>query len=683
VGYSAITNRDEKLALELLEEHRALIRPLFVEHGGREVKTIGDAFLAEFDSALEAVKCGIRIQERLGERNLEAQHARRIKVRIGIHLGDIVVSDNDVYGDGVNIAARLEQMAEPGSICFSQQVYDQVHNKLDHPLTLRYGELRNIRKEARFYQVKPVTAGAEATSPGISMPGLAARLRRLRIRRRRTAFAAGALAAFAALATFVSVQRMRGPAVAHDTEARPSSAAERIAVLPFRSSGFPRNEEYVVDAVSEDLILALSRLPGARVIAPSSVARFAGSKLPLREIAAELHAGTLIEGSLRKSGDRLKVSVSLVDPASETTIWAEEHEDRSANVFELQAKIARSVTTKLRMRRIASIPPGGTQEQASPDKEAFMLYIKGRFFLNQRTKEGFEKGIALFKKAIEIDPSFQGPYVGLANSYGFMGYYEYMSPKEALLKGMHYSERALTLDPESPDALSSTASRKMYYDHDWQGAEAFFQRALEVRPNYPSAHSWYSDFLVARGRIAEARREISLALDLDPLSLVLNTAAGRPEYFSGDYDAAIRRFSSVLEMDPSFLPARLWLGRAYLMKGDHPRALEVLRAAAARAPESAMVRAALAQALARAGRTDDARKLRAELEAAGSYVPSYDIAAIDLALGERQRALANLEKAYEERSYHVVFAALDPSFSAIAEEPRFRAIVERVRSPRH
>jgi class 3 adenylate cyclase/TolB-like protein/Tfp pilus assembly protein PilF len=673
VGYSAVSNRNESLALELLEEHRGLLRPLFEAHAGREVKSLGDGFLIEFASALDAVQCALEIQQALGRRNQAETHERRIIVRIGIHLGDVVMSGDDVYGDGVNIAARLQQFADPGTICLSRPVYEQVRNKVELPsMTVRHGELKNIKGTIRVYQI---------------WPGEPPRRQKFRqsisraARTRRAASVGGALLGAVLLALFGRARVATTPETA--TPAAMGSES-RIAVLPFHAIGLGKNEEYVPDAVTEDLILALSKMPGSRVIARSSVIGYRDSTKSAARIAAELNVGTLIEGSLRKSGNRIKATVSLVDPKTETTFWASESEEHASNLFELQGKLARSLTAKLRMRQIAALEPGpngSSATGAAPDPQAFSLYLKGRYFMNLRSEESLKKGVALFKQAIEIDPAFGGPYVGLANCFGLMGYYEYLSPKEAFIRGMFYSDKALALNPESADALTSMASRRMYYDHDWAGAEAFYGKALELNPGYPSAHSWYADFLIANGRIPEARKEIALALELDPLSLIINTSAGHPEYFARKYDAAIAHYRATLELDAAFLPARLWLGRALMRKGELKAAVEALRSAARLAPESVIVQAALAQALAFSGRAEEARAIRAKLESAKGerYVPSYDIAGVDVALGETERALTDLEAAYEERSYPIAFAALDPLFDRLVSEPRFKKLAQKIR----
>jgi tetratricopeptide (TPR) repeat protein len=248
---------------------------------------------------------------------------------------------------------------------------------------------------------------------------------------------------------------------------------------------------------------------------------------------------------------------------------------------------------------------------------------------------------------------------------------------------MYYSDKALALEPDSADALTATALRKLFYDHDWVTADAYFNRALELRPGYAGVHYLYSDFLIANGRASEARKEIALALELDPLSLNVITASGRPDFYARNYDAAIKQYLTAVEMDPNFMPARLWIGRAYTAKHDYARALESLRMAEAAAPDSLMVRASIAQALALSGRKAEARKMRAELEALDKtrYVSPYDLAALDVALGETSRALEHLQAAYDERSYHIVFARMDPAFDAIAEEPRFQALVRRVSRP--
>jgi len=342
VGYTALVERNEPLALELLEEHRRLLRSIFSKHQGFEIKTIGDGFLVEFSSALAAVQCGIEIQEMIVNRNSADPEQGRFQVRIGIHAGDVVRRANDVIGDGVNIAARIEPLAGAGDICISQQVFDQVENRIANPLK-RMGQvkLKNMMRPLEIYWV-----GYKGAASGPDV---------------------------------VPVNK--------------SSATEKsIAVLPFLNLSSEPENEYLSDGLTEDLIMAFSRLKGLRVPARTSSFAFKGKNEDIRRIGDQLNVKTILEGSVRKAGNRLRITAQLINAVDGDHLWSQTFDRDMQEVFAIQDEITREIVDALEMQLVgAGDQPLGKHGTYNPD--AYQLYLQARYHFNKFTGDGFKRAI--------------------------------------------------------------------------------------------------------------------------------------------------------------------------------------------------------------------------------------------------------------------------------------------------
>ena len=385
VGYTAMTQSNENLALEVLAEHRALLRPIFASKGGREVKTIGDAFLVEFKSALDAVSCAIEMQQALTRRNAQNTPVKRVQIRVGIHVGDVVQMGRDVYGDTVNIASRIEGLADPGGISVSSQVYEQVRNKVDYPI-VKMGEyrLKNVEIPTAVYKVDPVWGGvrAEKADPG-----------RL-----------------------------------------------RVAVVPLQNIGGVHEDEYLADGLTEELISVLSGLPSLKVIARMSVMRYKGTTKTISEIGKELRVGVILEGSVRRSASRLRVTMNLVDTDSEECLWTEKYDRGLEDVLAVQDDIAKRVTEALKAQVAGEEPK---PRKNTEDPEAFLLYLKGRYHLTRHTETDVVEAASLFEQAVQKDPAFASAHAMLAQCYLFQGFFGLLPPSEAFARARPSLMRAL------------------------------------------------------------------------------------------------------------------------------------------------------------------------------------------------------------------------------------------------
>jgi class 3 adenylate cyclase/TolB-like protein/Tfp pilus assembly protein PilF len=454
----------------------------------------------------------------------------------------------------------------------------------------------------------------------------------------------------------------------------------RLAVLPLANISTDSRDEYFVDGLTEELISTLSRIPGLRVIARTSAMHYKGTNKTIAQVAGELAVRTVVEGSVRRSGRKLRIAVRLIDAATEEDIWSENYDRELREVFAIQRDIAQRIgrALKLRLRR----PPArGLQRAVAPATNAYDLYLQGRFQWNLRTEAGLRQAVRLFERAIEKDRTFALAYSGIADAWAQIGWLEFSAPTEAFPKAREAAERALALDDHLAEAHASLGFVRFLYERDWEAAERELRRAIALNPGYAAGHQFYADYLKAMGRFDEALTEMKHALELDPLSMAVNTGMGHVLYLARNFDEAIEQYGKALRIDPAFGPAHLWFGRPYLQKGMYDEAVAEIRQAVDSSGGSTISLAVLAHAYASAGKHSEARRILADLlnRARTRYLPSYWIALIFTGLDDVDEAMAWLERAYEERSSWLVWIKVEPRFDRLRSDPRFVSLVGRMR----
>lgn len=664
VGYSALTQRDERLALQLLEEHRRLVRPLLAQHGGREIKTIGDAFLVEFASALAAATCAIAIQTALHEHNRTAAPDHCVLLRIGLHAGDVIYQENDVLGDGVNIAARIEPLADAGGICVSEDVARQIQNKAGHALVrLGAGDLKNISMPVDIYRV--ILPWSEQHRPLTD---------RLRFYLRRRAVRRTLAAAVVTLA-LVGVFWFRRPAGAAP------APINRLAVLPLVNFSGDPHDEYFADGMTEELISSLTTIRELNVIARTSITKFKGTRLDIAEIGRALNVGTVLEGTIRVIGEEARINVSLVTVATQQTIWTKEYTGMIKNVFAVQSAIAQSVTDALKVQLLAG-ERDLLEHRAVGNSEAYRQYLLGRSHLNQRTGDEVLKAIDSFTRSIGQDATFALAYAGLAESYTFAGSGGYGSlPRaEANERARAAAGRAIALDDSLAEAHAALGYVKFRIDWDWPGAEAEFKRALALKPGYARAHEQYGLFLAIQRRLDEALGEMQLARQLDPLSASVNNGVGRIFHFQRKYDEALAQFRKTLEIEPRYAEAYFSMGLTYQAAHRYDEATAALQQAIELSGRRPVIVAMLGLTQALAGRKDAARKTYTEMVELSKTTAgmNYYLAIILLGLGETDEGFKLLEQAGDEHDGVMIYLPVDPVTAQFSKDPRFTALVKKL-----
>ena len=452
-----------------------------------------------------------------------------------------------------------------------------------------------------------------------------------------------------------------------------------VAVLPLINAMSDPETEYLSDGITESLINSLSQLPGLRVMSRSSAFRYKGMNVNPRDVGRELGVEAVLEGRVVQRGDNLSISVELVDTRDSTHIWGKQYNRKLSEILALQDEMARDLSHSLRLR-LSGEDERRLVKRYTDNVEAYQLYLKGRYYWNRRTPDGFKKGLELFQQAIDTDPGYALAYAGLADSYAMLGDYSVLAPREAFPRAEAAAATALRLDDNLSEGHTSLAFVKMAYQWDWAAADREFRRAIELNPNYATAHQWYASYLVMMGRFDDSTREIKRAQELDPLSRIINANLGLHYYYARKFDDSIVQLKKTISLEESFFVPHQYLGRTYIQKGMYKEALAELERARELSGNAPEVVASLGHAYAVAGRTSDAQKALADLDeiARERYVLPYFRAAVYTGLGDKDQAFAWLERAFEERHPGLVLVNIDPRFDTLRSDPRFADLIRRL-----
>jgi TolB-like protein/DNA-binding winged helix-turn-helix (wHTH) protein/Tfp pilus assembly protein PilF len=458
-----------------------------------------------------------------------------------------------------------------------------------------------------------------------------------------------------------------------------SDPIRSLAVLPLANLSGDRDQDYFVDGMTDALRQHLEGISSLRVISRTSSMHYRGSAKPVKDIARELNIDAIVDGSVLRAGDRVKINVELIQAAGERHLWSNSYQGDLRDVFSLQTRVAQRIADEI---RVTLTPPDRARlaRVHTTNPEAYQAYSKGRFYWNKRTAADLERAIGFFQQAVGKDPEYALAYDGLADSWIPLGWYGYLSPAAAFPQAKTAVMRALSLDDSLAEAHTSLAFVNLYYDRDWTGAEREFRRAIELNPNYANGHHWYAEFLSLVGRHGEAIAESQRAREIDPLSSIINAWVSSRYYYAGQYDKAVGEGRNAVEMDASFAPARMVLGQAYEKKGMLKEAIAEFEAASRLGGGSSIYAGSLAHALGIAGRHASAMKVLEDLKgtAKSRFVSSYDLALAYLGLRDHAKTFDMLSAAVRERSPRAAFLGVDPRFDGLRKDPRFREALRSI-----
>jgi len=620
VGYTALGQKNESLSLALVDEQRKLVRPILSKHNGREVKTMGDAFLVEFPSSLDAVRCAYDIQRAARELNISLPEDRRVHLRVGIHLGDVVETSGDISGDAVNVASRIQPLAEDGGVCLTRQVYDQVRNKFELQLTsLGSKQLKNVAVPAEVFKMVMPWTGKE----------------------------------------FLSAELNR----------------KRIAVLPFSNMSADPSDAYFTDGMTEELITALSKLPGLSVISRTSIMQYKNQSKGAAEIGKELGAGALLEGSVRKAGNRVRIAVQLIDANTDNHLWAENYDRNLDDVFAIQSDVASRVSASLKAGGFA-----GKLRADTDNIEAYTLYLRATQLSYENTESSLREAVILFRDVISKDPSFARAHVGLALTYvriANQGYDEFTILKT---KGEVEARKAIELDASSAEAHGALAVTLQFLD-EFEESVAEAEKAIELNPNSPEAYFTLGFVRGTEGNLEESIQNFRTATILDPLSVQKARIFALALSLVGGFGEAQAVLAKVRQLYPENPVVYLSLAESYLLQRNYSAAQQMLDRGLAINPREPLGLISQGVLYASTGRPEEARAVLRKLEDLQRDTPlTYSKIFIHAALGEIDLTFDALSKAADTHVWPWSIKR-HPLFAELRKDPRFKDFCKKMQLP--
>jgi adenylate cyclase len=627
-GYTALMQADEQKAKILMDHQRVTLEKFIPGYQGKIIHYYGDGTLSTFSSAAHAVRSAIEIQK-------ELQQEPKVQLRIGLHSGDVVFDKGDIYGDCVNIASRIEALAVPGAVLISDKVYDEIKNQQDiKTILLGKFNLKNVIRQVEVYAI---------ANDGLVIPSPAQ----------------------------IGVK---------------SGAEKSIAVLPFVNMSADPDNEYFSDGISEEILNALTRVEGLQVTARTSSFSFKGKSEDVRQIGQKLGVATVLEGSVRKSGKRIRINAQLINTIDGYHIWSEVYDSDLEDIFQVQDEISSKILNRLKENFAIGEKKDPIIKVPTENIDAYNLYLKGKYHWNKSNPEDTNKAIQLFEKAIRIDPDFALPYCTLSFCYSFMGSAGLLPPSEAYPKAKDYTLKAIELDPHHPESHLSLAIIKFYNNWDFEGAETSLNKAVSLGLNSSLLNQVHGWFLIAKGDTAKAIEKMEQALMLDPLSLPLMSNLARAFCFARRFDEALVQYDKIIEMDPSFRVAFEGRGLVYLAIGENEKAIEDLEQYHKLTGSPLKGLSPLGHVYAATGHTDKALdcldRLKKREEAEPNLLLHMDYAFIYTGLKDYDKAFYYLNKTYEQRMgiacLGMIFCIRYPMLNELKSDPRFKELTDKM-----
>lgn len=621
VDYTAMMQNDEINTMMTRDKYREAIKKLTVSFGGRVLQHYGDGTLTTFKSSVSAVQCALQLQQ-------EMQESPKVPIRIGIHSGDVVFEDGGIFGDGVNVASRIESLGVPGSILVSEKLFDDIKNQpFIQVQSLGEFELKNVLRPMEVFAI---------TNAGITVPSRA---------------------------------EMKG---------KVKERIKSIAVLPFVNMSNEFENDYFSDGITEEIINALVKVDGLRVTSRTSSFAFKDQREDLRVIGRKLGVNSILEGSVRKAGDRIRITAQLISISDGYHLWAENFDGTMDDIFRVQDEISLKIANSLREK----LSIGELQKaNVSPTEnvEAYNTYLLGLFYQNKWTPANFKKAIYLYEDVIMIEPDFVLPYEGLGFCYNMLGNTGHMDTEEAARKSEEMALKGLELNDQSIDSYLTLASIRFF--HQWQIEEGYemVMNALKINGNSPMGRILLSLYHLIKKDFDRAKAQIDLALIGDPLSVNNLRTKADVYYMTGDYKQAIEVYDEALRINPQFQAALEFKGWTHLQLEEYDEAIAIFKSL--NETTFAMITdTQLAYAYAKKGDRENANIHLEKLKSQGNSGKSlnYDFATVYTALGEYEEALSFLKKCVEERNGQCIMMGVSPIWQPLHNHKKFKNLLTEI-----
>ncbi len=624
-GYTALMQENEQLARQKRIRLKEVLESSIQQFNGRILQYYGDGSLSIFNSAIDSIRCSIHIQRLL-------QQNPKVELRMGIHTGDVIIDEEAIFGDGVNLASRIESLAVPGGIFISEKVYDEIKNHGD--LVTRemgYFELKNVKEPVRIFAI---------ANEGITVP---------------------------------SREEVRG---------KTKQPQNRLAVLPFVNMSADPENEYFSDGITEELLNALTKVDGLQVTSRTSAFSFKGRNEDIRNIAIQLNVDKILEGSVRKAGNRVRITSQLINAADGYHIWSETYDRNLTDIFEVQDEISGIIANKLRENLVPEQQEEKLVKAPVKNVDAYTCFLKGLHFWNKLTPADGKRCIECCEKAIEMEPDYAQAYALAAEAYTYLGSSGQISPQRAFEIAQQYAEKALDLDPSIAEGHIAKASNYLYFEWNWPEAYKSLQEALRLNPSATDAYELLGIYYIVVGEKEKALQTLQEAERLDPLSTVITQALGSMYVFNEMYDEAIKQADKILYLHPRMRISIELKGWAIGMKGDWESALPLFEEVHRLTNHPLKGLMGLAFAYGKLGMTDKAMECIQKMEQRQREEPDAvldaDLSAAWFALGDLDKAFYHINVCIDKRMGPVTYFTEYPVYNGIKNDPRYKAILKRV-----
>ncbi|MFI5185730.1 MAG: adenylate/guanylate cyclase domain-containing protein [Chitinophagales bacterium] len=618
VGYTALMGNDEQNAFAILNKNRALQKPIIEKYNGRWIKELGDGVMASFNTVSDAVNAAIKIQE-------GCNAAKNFQLRIGIHQGEVVFENDDVFGDGVNIASRIQSAAKPGTIYVSESVHHNVSNKKNiQTKFIKEETLKNVKEPVRIYEIVIVN---ETIS--------------------------------------TSENKMK------------TTSQNSIAVLPFANMSSDPEQEYFSDGISEEIINMLAQVPGLKVAGRTSAFSFKGKNQDLREIGEKLNVNHILEGSVRKSGNKLRITAQLIKVADGYHLWSEKYDRQLEDIFDIQDEIALAILNAIKIKLLAE-EKEVVLKRYTDNTEAYELYLRGRSFITEFSAEPIFKALKYFEAAIKIEPEYALAYTGIAYCYLILWFFNHLPPQESLPGMLKAAGRSLELDDEISETYTAIARVKLYYEWDLKGAAIEFQKAIKLNPNMAESREHYAFCLATLGNKKEAIEQAEIAHSVDPLSLITNFDVASLYWCVGSAEKQLKIGRNMIAMEPNFWGGHRMVADALMSLKRYEESVIEAELAVTKSYDcfTLMYLGLLYGVM---GEKTKAREVLVKMkELTKDQSAYYYMAVLYMAFGEFDNALAYFEKAIEKREGYLVYVKFHIRyFPEFKQDPRTKILFEK------
>jgi TolB-like protein/Tfp pilus assembly protein PilF len=620
-GYTALMQENEHLARQKRKRFKEVLESFVEKYNGKILQNYGDGSLCIFSSAINSVSGAISMQQLL-------QLDPKVEVRIGIHIGDIVMEDESILGDGVNLASRIESLAVPGGVFISDKVYDEIRNHENiKTRDLGFFELKNVKQPVHLYAI---------ANEGIVVPAR------------------------------------------DELKGKTKQPANRLAVLPFVNMSADPENEYFSDGITEELLNALTRVDGLQVTSRTSAFAFKGKQDDIREIAIRLNVDKVLEGSVRKAGNRVRITAQLINAADGYHIWSETYDRNLTDIFEVQDEISGVITNRLRENLLPDKHKEHLVKAPTRNVEAYTHFLKGIHFWNKLTPADAKKSIECFEQAIAIEPSYAQAYAKVAFAYSYLGATGQVNPVKAFEIVEQYSDKAIELDNTVAEGYVAKGSIYFFRDWNWNKAYEYLKKGVELNPGLSDAHQLLSYYYIIHGKKEEAVRILEEAAQKDPLSPLLNNHLAEAYVVNEQYDDAIRQANKLLDLNPQMRTTIETKAYAVGLKGDWNAALKLFEEVHRLTGHPLKGVMGLGYAYGMLGLREKALECIEKLEQRQKEEPDTvltgDFVTVYAGLGEVDKAYAYIKKSIDTHFGPTIFYLEHPIFKQFKSDPRYNEI---------